>query len=238
MGKRLTLLPECRECTSACPNTPAKRKMQHEQTLSNEGCQNKSGRCTARTWLSAAWRGQNNAQGDRGRQPWGEGCSSASPPVLVTKLGMQRSPLVAEHWQCCGTKGWRTIFQCSCPVSHLRLYHVLPKLIRVLVPAPAPPGKLCRDVLCDLMCCRNLNFLPLFVRLAGTRQEALHPATFSIHQRLRKARAGAQPCSLFILSMEIQATHAHHDWGMASPERAGHSTVFLACRNRMKRALT
>lgn len=63
MGKRLTLLPECRECTSACPNKPVKRKMQHEQTLYNEGCQNKSGRCTVRTWLSTSGLQESRKEG-------------------------------------------------------------------------------------------------------------------------------------------------------------------------------
>jgi len=48
MGKSLTLPPECRECTSACPNKPAERRMRREQTPTNEGCQNECGAAPGR----------------------------------------------------------------------------------------------------------------------------------------------------------------------------------------------
>lgn len=75
MGTSLTLLLECRECTSACPNKPGKRKMQHEQTPSDGGCQNESGCCRARTWPRAAQRGRREPAPLLPRPPatcWGD----------------------------------------------------------------------------------------------------------------------------------------------------------------------
>lgn len=148
MGKRLTLLPECRECTSACPNKPAKRKMQHEQTPSNERCQNESGRCTARTWLSAAWGGRNDTRGDGGSQPWGGGCSSASHPVPVTKLGVQRSLLAAEHqrWKQ-GMEKHLSSAPAHLPSVPLRVVLCPFKTHMDACAALAPPGKLCQGPL-------------------------------------------------------------------------------------------
>lgn len=85
----------------------------------------------------------------------------------------------------------------------------------------------------------NLHFfVPLFIMLAGTRHKALHPATFSAHRQLEKARTRAQPCSSLFLPLEMQATHNDHILEMASPEYTRHGTVLLACRNCAKRALT
>lgn len=73
MGKRLTLLPECRECTSACPNKPQK-----EKCSMNKHCLTKDARTNlgaAHTWLSAARGGQSDTWGDGENQSCGGGCS-------------------------------------------------------------------------------------------------------------------------------------------------------------------
>lgn len=152
MGKRLTLLPERHECTSACPNKPAKRKMQHEQTVSNEGYQNESGRCRAHTWLSAAWGGRSDTQRDGGSQTQGGECSPSctSDPYGRAKVpcGSRAPPVEARD-------GW---------VSSTALAHP-PSVPPWVVPCPskthrdaravlAPPGKLCRGLPQDLMCSR------------------------------------------------------------------------------------
>lgn len=50
---------------------------------------------------------------------------------------------------------------------------------------------------------------------------------------------GRQEPELSILPPSgMQATRTHCILGVAGPERAGHSTVLLACRNRAKKALT
>ena len=78
MGKSLTLLPECRECTSACPNKPAERKMRREQTRTNEGCQNESRAapgCERSGDRAALTARDGDVQGMQGSAP--------APPVLT-----------------------------------------------------------------------------------------------------------------------------------------------------------
>lgn len=92
MGKSLTLLPECRECTSACPNKPAERKMRREQTRTNEGCQNESTAAPGceRSAHCTRWRRVRDA---------GIGPGTACPRTLPSSQHREQSPREeSEGW--------------------------------------------------------------------------------------------------------------------------------------------
>lgn len=161
------------------------------------------------------------------------GVEGAAPPAQVIKVGQERSLLAAQHHQ------WKHGMEGHLP-AHLPSVpsQVVPHPSKTHQDALAPLEKLCLSLL-DAKQVFNLHcFVPLFVRLAGTRHKALHPATFSAHQQLEKARTGAQPRSSLFLPLEMQATHNDHILRMASPKYTRHGTVLLACRNCARRALT
>lgn len=201
----------------------------------NKHCLTKDARTNlgaAHTWLSAAWGGQSDTWGDGGNQSWGGGyspsCTSDQSGTGKAPSGSTASPL--EAWD-----GGAS----STALAHLPSVspQVVPHPSKTQRDAVAQLEKPCLNLL-DVKQVFNLHcFVPLFLRLAGTRHKALYPATFSAHQQLEKARTGDQSCSSLFRPLEMQATHNDHILGMASPEYTRHGTVLLACRNCAKRAL-
>lgn len=206
---------------------------QKEKCSMNKQCLTKDARTNlgaAHTWLSAAWGGQSDTWEDGGNQSWGGGCSLSctSDQSGTGNVPSGSTPLPVEAWDGGASS---TALACLPSIS----LQVVPRPSNTHRDALVPLEKLCLSFL-DVKQVFNLHcFVPLFLRLAGTRQKALHPATFSAHQELEKARTGAQPCSSLFLPLEMQATHNDHILGMASPEHTRHGTVLLACRNCAKK---
>lgn len=162
----------------------------------------------ARTNLGAAQpapgsqrRGEDEAThgGTEGASPGVEG-AAVPPSCAGDQTGAAKVPSGAEHrrWKQ-GMERHLPVLLPICPASCLGLSYVPLKHTWMLVQRWPHQGNSARAP-SETRCAAGFelhHFVPLFVRLAGTRHKALHPATFSARPQLGKAGAGAQPRSPF-----------------------------------------